>query len=134
MRFLGRRVYAAIVVVLAIVLCQPGAREPLPAPAPADAPADAPAVDAPAEVAAVRPAPAVDASPRTLERWRRWWGEEFPASDVWRAAQGRLMPPVDATGLPGSLLPRFGETAQEQVLGVLRLLLPLTGRMPPDTS
>ena len=33
-------------------------------------PADAPAVNTPAEVAAVRPAPAVDASPRTLERWR----------------------------------------------------------------
>jgi len=44
------------------------------------------------------------------------------------------MPPVDASALPGSLLPRFGETAQDQLLGVLRLLLPLSGRMPPDTS
>lgn len=130
MRFLGRRVYAAIVVVLAMVLYQAGARASRPAPADEQAPA----VDAPAEVAAVRPAPAVEASPRTLERWRRWWGEDFPASEVWRAAQGRLMPPIDAAALPASLLPRFGETAQEQVLGVLRLLLPLTGRMPPDTS
>lgn len=106
-RFLGRRVYAAIFVVVAMALCQMGAR---------------------------RPAPVVDASPRTLGRWRRWWGEEFPASDVWRAAQGRLMPPVDASALPGSLLPRFGDTAQDQVLGVLRLLLPLSGLVPPDTS
>ena len=44
------------------------------------------------------------------------------------------MPPVDASALPGSLLPRFGETAQAQLLGVLRLLLPLSGMVPPDTS
>ena len=107
-RFLGRRVYVAIFVVLAMV-SQASARGP-------------------------RPASTVDVSPRTLGRWRKWWGQDFPVSGVWRAAQGRFMPPVDASTLPGSLLPRFGETAQEQVLGVLRLLLPLTGRMPPDTS
>lgn len=61
-------------------------------------------------------------------------GRRVPAIDVWRAARGRIMPPVDAAALLGRLLPRFGETAQDQVLGVLRLLLPLTGRMPPDTS
>lgn len=131
-RFLGRRVYAAIFVVVAMAWCHMGARATHPA-ADGEASVGAPTVEAPAEVAG-RPAPAVGASPRTLGRWRRWWGEEFPASDVWRAAQGRLLPPVDAAALPGSLLPRFGETAQEQVLGVLRLLLPLTGRMPPDTS
>lgn len=107
-RFLGRRVYVAIFVVLAMVRSQ-GAHRP-------------------------GPAPTVEVSPRTLGRWRRWWGEEFPLSGVWRAAQGRFMPPVDASALPGSLLPRFGETAQDQLLGVLRLLLPLSGRMPPDTS
>jgi hypothetical protein len=63
-----------------------------------------------------------------------WWREDFPTSVVWRAAQGRLMPPVDASALPASLLPRFGEPLQEQVLGVLRLLLPLSGMVPPDTS
>lgn len=110
-RFLGRRVYAAVVVIgaMAVALTQSRAE-------------------------ARGPAPTVDVSPRTLGRWRQWWGEEFPVSGVWRAAQGRFMPPVDASALPGSLLPRFGVTAQDQLLGVLRLLLPLSGRMPPDTS
>jgi len=108
-RFLGRRVYNAIVVVLvmAIAQCRPGEHDP---------------------------APVLGVSRWTLERWRGWWGEVFPASDVWRAARGRVMPPVDESTLPGSLLPRFGESPQEQVLGVLRVLLPLSGRVPPDTS
>lgn len=110
-RFLGRRVYVGVIVVLimAIGLCLPGDR-------------------------GHPPAPELGVSRRTLGRWRRWWREDFPTSVVWRAAQGRLMPPVDASALPASLLPRFGEPLQEQVLGVLRLLLPLSGMVPPDTS
>ena len=110
-RFLGRRVYVGIIVVLAMAigLCLPADRgDP--------------------------PAPAAGVSRRTLGRWRRWWREDFPASAVWRAAQCRLMPPAAASALPASLRPRFGETLQEQALGVLRLLLPLSGMVPPDTS
>ena len=111
LRFLGRRVYAAVVFVgaMAVALSQADARAP-------------------------GPASALGVSRRTLERWRSWWGEDFLASDVWRAARARLMPPVDESMLPGSLLPRFGQTPQEQALGVLRLLLPLSGRVPPDSS
>lgn len=110
-RFLGRRVYVGIIVVLVMVLGLCVSKDRGPAQAP--------------EVAVSR---------RTLGRWRRWWREDFPASVLWRATQGRLMPPVDASTLPASLLPRFGETLQEQVLRVLRLLLPLSGMVPPDTS
>jgi hypothetical protein len=110
-RFFGRRVYVGVIVVLllAIGLSLPGDR-------------------------GHPPAPEALVSRRTLGRWRRWWREDFPATAVWRAAQGRLMPPIDVSALPASLLPRFGETLQEQVLGVLRLLLPLSGMVPPDTS
>lgn len=108
-RFLGRRVYMAIVVVLFMAMAGLGDRGP-------------------------DPAPALGVSRRTVGRWRSWWGEDFLASDVWRAARARLMPPVDESMVPGSLLPRFGQTPQEQVFGVLRLLLPLSGRVPPDSS
>lgn len=111
LRFLGRRVYAGVVLVLVMAMEHglTGFR-------------------------VNRLARELGVSRRTLERWRRWWREVFPVSGVWRAAQGRFMPPVDASALPGSLLLRFGVTAQDQLLGVLRLLLPLSGRMPPDTS
>jgi hypothetical protein len=106
-RFLGRRVYVGVIVVLimAIGLCLPGDR-------------------------GHPPAPELGVSRRTLGRWRRWWREDFPTSVVWRAAQGRLMPPVDASALPASLLPRFGEPLQEQVLGGATAALAAVGDGP----
>ncbi len=111
LRFLGRRLYAGVVLVLVMAMEQglTGFR-------------------------VNRLARELGVSRWTLERWRRWWRDVFPTSAVWRAARGRLLPPVDEATLPGSLLPRFGETPQEQVLGVLRLLRPLSGMVMPDTS
>lgn len=111
LRFLGRRVYAGAVLVLVMAM-ERGLTD----------------------FRVNRLARQLGVSRRTLERWRRWWRDVFPTSAVWRAAQGRLLPPVDEATLPGSLLPRFGETPQEQVLGVLRLLRPLSGMLSPDTS
>jgi hypothetical protein len=44
------------------------------------------------------------------------------------------MPPVDEERLPSSLLERLVGEARERVLGVLRVLLQLSGPMPRDTS
>jgi len=63
---------------------------------------------------------------RTLRRWRQWWRAAFVATAFWRATAGRFMPPVSASGLPHSLLERFGGTAAEPVLALLRFLSPLT--------
>ena len=40
---------------------------------------------------------------RTLERWRRWWREMFPLSQVWREAKARFVPAVETTRLPASM-------------------------------
>jgi hypothetical protein len=64
---------------------------------------------------------------RTLERWRRWWLEAFVDSGFWRAARGRLVPPVDLTLLPASLLPRFsGEDLLARLIQALRFIAPLS--------
>ena len=63
---------------------------------------------------------------RTLRRWRQWWRSVFPRSQVWQAARGRFVPSVADDTLPHAMLERFGGSATERALAALRLLLPLT--------
>ena len=63
---------------------------------------------------------------RTVMRWRKWWGEQFIATPFWRAASSRLMPPVEATQLPASLLARFAGAIQDRLIAVVRFIAPLT--------
>jgi hypothetical protein len=103
-RFLARRVYVGTVMVLLTAL-RHGAT--------------------PGRVALLRAM--VGVSRRTLERWRRWWQEEFPGSQFWRGARGRLARPVDAHRLPLSLLESFSEAgAEARAVGLLRFILSLT--------
>jgi len=70
---------------------------------------------------------ALDLWPQTLARWRRWWRECFPASRCWRAERGRFIPPVAEAELPGALLGRLsGATGCERVCQLLALIAPLT--------
>lgn len=69
----------------------------------------------------------VGVSRRTLARWRTWWQEDFCQSGFWRAARARFSPPVDGSGLPASLVERFGSAGlSEGALGLLEFLMPLT--------
>ena len=103
-RFLSRRVYVGVVVVLLTALRHGATRE---------------------RVAQLRGI--VGVNRRTLERWRRWWQEEFPVSRLWRWVRGRLAWPVDEHRLPLSLLESFSEAPSEAgTVGLLRLILPLT--------
>lgn len=63
---------------------------------------------------------------RTVRRWQRWWRESFPRTAVWSVERGRLMPPVDESALPGSLVERFTGGLHDQLISVLRFVLPLT--------
>jgi len=80
-RFLGRRVYLGVVVVLATALAHGVTARRL---------------------RELRGALGVDR--RTLERWRRWWREVFPATRFWKEARARFLPPVPEGDLPGSLV------------------------------
>lgn len=68
----------------------------------------------------------VGISRRTLMRWRKWWCEELVATAFWRAASGHLMPPVEHSALPASLLERFGGAARDRLVSALRWISPLT--------
>jgi hypothetical protein len=103
LRFLGRKVYLGAVVVLVSVLrcgISPVRMRYLEA--------------------------RVGVSRRTVMRWRQWWCEELIATPFWRAASSRLMPPVEHSELPGSLLERFAGAARDQLISVLRWISPLT--------
>jgi hypothetical protein len=68
---------------------------------------------------------------RTLRRWRRWWRGAFVESRLWRGARGRFMPPVEERALPFALLARFGGDPAARTRAVLVLLSPLTTTSAP---
>ncbi len=68
---------------------------------------------------------------RTLRRWREWWRHAFVESRFWRGVGGRLMPPIEEDALPASLLERFGGDAAVRAVRVLELLAPITTRSVP---
>ena len=101
-RFLGRRVYLALAVVLAS-----------------------------ARHAGQRPAAArlgndLQVPVRTLQRWCQWWSQQFPLTALWQAHCARFMPPVDTALCPASLLERFA--ASDTLLRFLVFLSPITVR------
>jgi hypothetical protein len=103
-RFLGRRVYLAAVVVLICALR-----------------------DGVTPRRAARLRALVGVSLRTLERWRAWWLEEFPATGFWRRARARFSPPVEVAAFPSSLLDRFlGAELRERLAALLSFLSPIT--------
>lgn len=98
-RYLGRRIYLGAIVVLVSAL-----RE------------------GPTPTRLARLQELVGVCARTVRRWQRWWKEEFPRTDVWRAGRGLLASPVAVNALPCSLLERFAGTASERVSALLGLL------------
>ena len=105
-RFLGRRVYLG----LAVVMMSAGRTQSTSAVAQLSATLDVPA--------------------RTIQRWRHWWVEQFPTTPLWQAACARFMPPVDLSLLPTSLIERFAGVAEESMRRILLFLTPLTVRSP----
>lgn len=102
-RFLGRRVYLGIVVVLATAMQQG---------------------PAPWRVSQLRAVLGV--SLRTLARWRVWWQEAFVESAFWKAAKAAFSPPVNEASSPRSLLERFGGDEFEQLVALLRFVSPVS--------
>lgn len=61
---------------------------------------------------------------RTLERWRVWWVKALPTTPLWRGAG--LMPPLVAAAMPCALLDRFGGDEDQRLVAALRWLRPIT--------
>lgn len=102
-RFLGRKVYWGVTVVLISAM-----RHGL----------------SPKRIEALREHLKIDR--RTLERWRQWWLESFVQSPFWRAARARFTPPLCEQSLPLSLCLAFGIDEQDQLVNLLKFLSPLT--------
>ena len=101
-RFLGRKVYAGIVVVLvAAMMHGPNARR----------------------IDTLHEALGIDR--RTLNRWRQWWLETFVQSGFWKGARARFMPRLDEEILPLSLVDEFGAKRRDSMVNLLSFLSPI---------
>ena len=103
-RFLGRKVYLGVIVVLATALhhgLSAKRRQQL------------------IEV--------LDIAPQTLSRWRKFWREAFAQSRCWQVHEGCFIPPVAVTDLPGSLLARVtAQDLRDRLCQLLVLVCPVT--------
>ena len=103
-RFLGRKVYLSVIVVLATALQHglTGKRRQV-------------LIET------------LDIAPQTLSRWRHFWRETFPESRCWQAERGCFVPPVEVIQLPGALLERFtAEALSDRLCQLLVLVCPVT--------
>jgi hypothetical protein len=103
-RFLGRRVYLAVLVVLASI-----ARLGMTS-------AQAAKLDR-----------ILGVPHRTAGRWNHWWRHAFDKTIFWQSSRSRFMPPVATDQLPASLLARFqADLATNQMRLLLSFLTPLS--------
>lgn len=108
-RFFGRRLYPAAVVVLLCALSQGATARRL---------------------SVLRSALGVDR--RTVARWRTWWIEAFPKTGFFKKVRDRFLPPLNPNSLPRSLLLRFGKLSLEGLVSLLRFLTDLFPNAPPN--
>ncbi len=101
-RFLGRRVYLSLAVVL--VSARPAGPTP----------------------AAAQLGLTLGVARHTLARWFHWWREQFPLTPLWQASGARFMPPIPEEQLPGELIARFVGPAYEALMRLLVWLSPVT--------
>ncbi|MEW6668539.1 MAG: hypothetical protein AB1512_25280 [Thermodesulfobacteriota bacterium] len=102
-RFLGRKVYVGVVVVLVSAMMQglSGGR-----------------------VKRLRQALRIDR--RTLLHWRKWWMRTFVRGAFWRAERGRFRRPIVEEKMALGLVSVFGAAKSEGLVSLMRFLSPIT--------
>lgn len=101
-RFLGRKVYLGVVVVLITAMRQG---------------------PTPQGYAELRERFGVDR--RTIARWQRWWQESFAVSKFWKAARARCASLEEPVEFPRTLVLLFEAGSAEQAAALLRFLSPI---------
>jgi hypothetical protein len=103
LRFLGRKVYVAVVVVVASAAGRQmglaGRRD----------------------VRRVHEVPV-----RTVRRWLGWWQTVFALGAFWTEAKAFFATPLDVAQLPASLLARFAEAGTAALMKMLQFIAPVT--------
>jgi hypothetical protein len=104
-RFLGRRVYLGVMVVLVAAMRQ-----------------------GPSPRRVRQLSESLGADERTIVRWRVFWRQHFPQTAFWKANRGRLGPKVDITHLPRALLEAFihRDDSHKDWACLLKFLSPIT--------
>jgi hypothetical protein len=98
-RFLGRKVYFAAIVILVTAMRQ-----------------------GPTPHGARKLSELFGADRRTIARWQVFWSEHFPQTEFWKVMRGRLVPTVTIIYLPRSLLDAHMQHADGERQGWERLL------------
>lgn len=102
-RFLGRRVYAGVVVVLVgAMLHGTNARR--------------------TQVLVEQ----LGVDRRTLKRWLIWWREAFVESGFWKSVRSRFMPPLESARMPLSLVEAFGAERAKGMVNLLSFIMPIS--------
>ena len=102
-RFLGRKVYVGVVVVLVSAMVQ-----------------------GLSEGKVKRLCQALEIDRRTLLHWREWWKRTFVRGVFWRAERGRFRRPIVEEKMPWGLVNVFGAEKSEGLVSLMRFLLPIT--------
>jgi hypothetical protein len=110
-RFLGRKVYAGLIVVLISAMMH-GLK--------------------PERIRRIREV--LNISPSTLKRWRQWWLDNFVRSSFWKAMRARFMPVLCEETLPWSLWVSFQLEERDRLLAVLQFLRPITAAAPGNSG
>jgi len=107
-RFLGRKVYAGAVVVVAAVMAL-------------------------LEASSARVKADTGVPVRTVRRWLTYWQTQLIATALWRSVQGLFVPAIDTTMMPLAIIDRFATTdPDERVSLMLRLVAPVTTHSVAD--
>lgn len=102
-RFLGRKVYLGVVVVLVSAMMH-GASE--------------------SRLKRLQQMLPIDR--RTLKSWRQWWAETFVQSAFWKAMRGRFRRPIDPEQMPLGLVEAFDAHQVEGLVKLMKFLSPIT--------
>jgi len=102
-RFLGRKVYLGVVVVMVSAMMH-GASE--------------------SRLKRLQQILPIDR--RTLKSWRQWWAETFVQSAFWKGMRGRFRRPMDPGQMPLGLVETFDAFQVEGLVKLMKFLSPIT--------
>lgn len=102
-RFLGRRVYVGVVVVLVSAM-----------------------MHGLSEQRVKRLGQVLEIDRRTLKHWREWWKDRFVQGRFWRTVRGRFRRPIVEEHMPLGLVEAFGAWQREGLLKLMKFLSPIT--------
>ncbi len=102
MRFLSRKVYSSVVIIL-IFLLKPETDE--------------------SRIETINRLLGTTLSVETLRRWRQFWTKDVPQTHTWKRL---ALSHIHSQNLPTSLLSLFEQTAEQAFIMGLKLILPLT--------